>query len=246
MTSKPAAFAGIPLSVILRLLLLISIVCAGIAIVYYSPVSQWLDQERIQAATMQVRSLWWAPVLLIAAYLAFGATGVPAAPLFVAGAVFGPLYGTLYNVAGLLLSAIGGFLLARTLGRDFVLHMAKGRFYRVKRFFTRFGFWPLVQARFLPIPDTVLNFSAAMAGVPLRIFVLASLVGIFPSTLIHTLCISELIFADSASARALTGIFYLGSFVVINVLIGGPWLMSQWRRRQRYHRIMAERQENQK
>jgi len=226
--------AGIPKSALVRIALLIAIVGLGIVIVYHSPASKWMDEALIRSVALEIRSLWWTPVVLILAYLVFGISGVPSAPLFVAGAVFGPLLGTIYNVAGLLLAAIVSFFMAQTLGREFVLHVAKGRFYRVKRFLTRFGFWPLVQARFMPIPDSVLNFSAALSGVPFKTFVLASIIGLLPSTLIHTWSISLLIFSDSSAERAVIGAVYLGSFIFVNVLIGGPWIVSQWRRRRRY------------
>ncbi|TVZ40181.1 putative membrane protein YdjX (TVP38/TMEM64 family) [Alteromonadaceae bacterium 2753L.S.0a.02] len=228
----------------LRLVIFISVIVCGWLIFYHSPLASWFNDTQIQNITEQIRSLWWAPLVLIAAYLGCALSGVPSAPLFVAGAVFGPIWGTFYNTLGLTCGAIAGFTLARTLGQDFVLQTTGPRFYRVQRFFTRFGFWPLVQARFLPIPDTVLNFSAALAGVPWNLYLVASLVGLLPSTLIHTVCISQLFVAPDNHTRAVIGALYLGSFVVLNLVIGGPWLLTQWQRRKRYKTLVLQRRQN--
>lgn len=238
MTIFPQTFARRPSrAAVVRLGLLLAIVSCGWLLVYQTPVGSWLTEQHLRTFAEEVNRLWWAPLLLIFAYLFFGLSGIPSAPLFVAGAVFGPWLGTTYNLIGLTLGAVCGFTLARQLGHSFVIQAAGARYYKAQRFITRFGFWPLVQARFLPIPDTLLNFSAALSGIPLRMYLAASVVGILPSTFIHTLCISKLLYAEDNHERALIGVAYLGAFVVMNLLIGGPWLLTRWRRRQRYYRL---------
>ena len=226
---------------ILRLVVLALIIVGGLSLAYFSPVGEWLDQDRIKDASDVIRGTWWAPIVLILLYIVFGFTGIPPAPLFVGGAIFGAVWGTIYNVVGLTLSAASGFFLAHYLGKDFVVHYAKGKYLRIRRFFKRFGFWPLVQARFLPIPGTLLNIGSALSGVPASTYILASFVGIFPSALIHTVSISNLIYSEGTGAKLTIGIYYIGAFAVVNLVIGGPWLMSQWKRRVKYKKIMQER-----
>lgn len=229
-----------PARILLRVGIFLFIVIGCAALITLSPLEGFFQEARLLGWVEALQGMWWAAIVLVLLYVVFGISGVPSAPLLVAGALFGPVYGTVYNVIGLMTAAAVGFFMARSLGRDFVLHVAKARFYRAERFLTRFGFWPLVQARFLPLPDSVVNFCAALAGVPARTFLLASLVGLLPSTLLHTVFISELIVPQVAESRWLVGVYYLGIFVAFNLMIGGPWLLSQFRRRKRYHYLREQ------
>ena len=184
-------------------------------------------------------SAWWSPLLLISLYL-LTVFGVPAGPLLVAGSVFGALYGSIYNVIGLLLASVLSFVLARLLGRDFVVHITGNRLRRAERYLRRFGFWPLVQTRFLPFPAVVVNFSAALAGVPMRLFLVASFVGFLPSTIIHTYFIAELI-ATQGQDQLVTGVIYLGAFIIFNIVIGWSWITVQLQRRKRYRQLCDQR-----
>lgn len=226
---------------LIKFSVLLLLIIAGWLLVSYSPLTGLLEQSSLSEATEQVKRFWWTPLLLLLGYTLFGLAGIPAPPLFVVGAVFGPVMGTLYNLTGLLLGAAAGFTLARILGLRFVLQTAGSRYYKTRRFINRFGFWPLVQARFLPIPDTVLNVTAALSGMPLKRYLFASLVGLLPSTAVHTLCIGWLLQADSNLARSQIGAGYLAAFVVLNIVVGGPWLHNRWRRRLRYRELRALR-----
>jgi uncharacterized membrane protein YdjX (TVP38/TMEM64 family) len=141
-----------------------------------------------------------------------------------------------------LTGALVSFWLARALGRDFVLQITGDRFRRAERFTDRHGFWPLVQTRFLPLPFAVVNFGAALAGVSPGLFTASAVVGIVPSTVLHTFFISSIMFAHG-SERAWYGAAYLGSFVLFNLVIGIPWIRGQRQRRHRYDRLVAAREQ---
>jgi uncharacterized membrane protein YdjX (TVP38/TMEM64 family) len=230
----------IPRSVWLRALLLVAIVAAAFVVARWSPVASWFDDDRLVELLTGLRGLWWAPPLLIVLYVVFASLAVPAAPLMVAGAAFGPVYGFLYNMAGLFAGAAASYLLALVLGRDFVVHIAGRRMQRAERAFRRHGFWPLVQTRFLPIPFTAVNFGAALAGVPPAMFLLAAFVGLVPSTLIHSYFIATLI-ETSGPDRWPYLVAYGATFLLFNLLIGIPWIVQQRRRRRRYLKLQAAR-----
>jgi uncharacterized membrane protein YdjX (TVP38/TMEM64 family) len=98
---------------------------------------------------------------------------------------------------------------------------------RAERAFQRHGFWPLVQTRFLPLPFPVVNFGAALAGIGSAMFLSASFLGLFPSTLIHTYFIATLMEVESQQ-RVGYLIAYGACFVVFNLVIGIGWLKDQW------------------
>jgi uncharacterized membrane protein YdjX (TVP38/TMEM64 family) len=131
-------------------------------------------------------------------------------------------------------------MVARILGRDFVVRVTGRRIRRAEHLFERHGFWPLVQTRFLPIPFAVVNYGAALAGVGTPLFFVATAVGLIPSTLIHTYFIAEAI-ETRGLGRAMTLTCYAGTFVLFNVLISALWVGEQARRRKRYRELIALR-----
>jgi uncharacterized membrane protein YdjX (TVP38/TMEM64 family) len=158
----------------------------------------------------------------------------------VGGAAFGALYGSVYNMVGLLLGASLAFWVAKLLGRDFVIRVTGKRLRRAEALFERHGFWPLVQTRFMPLPFAVVNYGAALAGVRPVFFLIASAVGLIPSTLIHTIFIAQAIVTQGRE-RVFTLALYAGSFVLFNVLLSTLWLWEQAQRRRRYHELVALR-----
>ena len=224
--------------------LLVLLIALAFAALRFTPLADLITRERMVAMFAALRDSWWAPLLLIALYAFTAPLGIPMTPYVVAGAVvFGLVAGSIYNVTGLLLGAATSYYLARALGRDFVVHVTRGRLRRAERVFERSGFWPLVQCRFLPFPFPVINFGAALAGVKAPLFLTTSLLGIIPSTLVHTFFISSLVEASDAAERWWIGAWYLSAFAAFNVLIGYPSLRRRWHRRRRYQELKEARRE---
>jgi len=230
---------SIPPSFLIRILIMALLIVTALAAANFSPLADFFDEEQQSRWIEVIRQARWSPLGLIGLYL-LTAFGVPAGPLLVLGALFGTFYGFLYNIIGLLLAAALCFAMAKWLGRDFVVHITGNRLDRVGRFMRRFGFWPLVQTRFLPFPAFVVNFSAALAGVPMRLFFFTTFMGLIPSTLIHTYFIAELI-VKQGRQQIIAGVLYLGVFVAFNIIIGWPWIMKQLRRRKRYRQLCQQR-----
>jgi uncharacterized membrane protein YdjX (TVP38/TMEM64 family) len=240
MSVQTLKIRNIPRAFLLRAAILASLIVAGIVLAQFTPVGDFLNEEQLSIWLAEFRQAWWSPLLLIGLYIVMTTFGLPTGPLLVAGSAFGAMYGSLYNVTGLFLAAAVSFLVARLLGRDFVVRITGNRLRRAERYLYRYGFWPLVQTRFLPFPATVINFGAALVGVPMRLFLAASFVGLLPSTVIHTYFIAEL-FATNGQDRAMMGVLYLSTFVVFNLLIGWPWITEQVRRRKRYQLLCQQR-----
>ena len=163
-------------------------------------------------------------------------------PLTIAGAAFGPIAGSFLNVVGIVIGAMTSFFVARALGRDFVVRVTGDRFRKAERLINRQGMWPLIQVRFMPIPYPVINFASALSGVPPRIFITGSIIGLIPATLIHSYFIARLIYADGAE-RTQVAIVYGAVLLVINSIIAGAWFRTQRQRRARYLTLLAQRRE---
>ena len=242
MAKVPKLRGRIPSSALLRMCLLVALVSAGIVLVRLTPLGEFLGEERLAALIAEVRGVWWAPLLLIGLYAVVATLGLPPVPLLVGGAAFGALYGSIYNMVGLLLGALLAYWVAKLLGREFVVRVTGKHLRRAERIFERHGFWPLVQTRFMPFPFAVVNFGAALSGVPPMFFLAASTVGLIPSTLIHTYFIAEAM-TTQGRERAITLALYVGTFVVFNVLISILWLREQAQRRNKYRELVAIRAE---
>jgi len=233
---------GRPASIWLRAGVLVLILVAGFALLRWTPLGEYLTEERLVSLLTDIRAVWWSPLALLALYATLAPLGMTMVPMMVAGSIFGPWLGSLYNTVGVLTGAITSFWIARVLGRDFVVQITGEGVRRIERLTDRHGFWPLVQTRFLPLPFPVVNFGAALAGVEPGRFIAASIVGIVPSTVLHTIFISGIMFAHGAQ-RLWYGVGYAAAFVLFNLVIGVPWLRGQRKRRHRYRELVATRAE---
>ena len=219
----------------------LAIVAIGFALVRFTPLAGLLTQENMVDFFETLRQSWWAPLLLIGLFAFTSPLGAPVSVYMVgSGAVFGFLAGSVYNLIGLLLGMTSSYYLARALGRDFVIHVTRGRLRRVERIFERSGFWPLVQVRFMPIPFAAVNFGAALAGVKAPLFLTAGLIGLVPATLVHTFFFARL-FETSGRERFETLVWYVVVLVAFNLLISYPSIRNGWRRRHRYRELVEDR-----
>ena len=223
-----------------RAVALVLMLVAGYVAIRYTPLGEWTSEEKIQAALVDIRGIWWTPIVLLVLYAVIAPFGISMFPLTIAGAAFGPFAGSALNTLGIVIGAMTSFFAARALGRDFVVRITGERIRKAERIVNRQGIWPLIQVRFMPIPYPVINFAAALAGVPARRFILASVIGLVPATLIHSYFIAQLIYT-SGDARVTQGLYYAAVLIAINLVIGIAWIRTGRRRRARYLALKAAR-----
>lgn len=175
-------------SALVRFALLGLLLLAALVALRWTPLGELLDRQALAAWILELRHAWWAGLALLGLYLVLSPVAVPISPLVFAGAaVYGPLWGFLYNFVGSMLGATASYLLARSLGRDLVIHLAgERRLRRIDRLLAEHGFWHLVRLRFVPMPFAVTNFGTALAGVTPSTFLASSALGLAPSVLIYT------------------------------------------------------------
>ncbi len=227
-----------PRRLLVRFLILVVLVGTGFVLLRWSPLAEYLTGEKLTEIIEMLRANRWAPVALIAAFVILCPLGVPASPMVIAGGViFGVVVGSFYNILGTFLGATASYFLGRSLGRDFVVHLAGKRLKKVERAISRRGFWGMVGVRFLPLPFALVNYCAALAGVRPGLFLVSSLIGLMPTQIIFTY------FADTLS-RAATGErsgIYLqlgaaGLLLLLLSLLPQVWTVQQRRRKLRFHR----------
>ena len=139
----------------------------------------------------------------------------PAAVLTILGGVlFGLGAGIALVWTGAMLGALGGFVLARVLGREAVNRLVQGRLAEADRILGRHGLAAVLAVRLVPLfPFTAVNYAAGVADVRLRDYVTGTAVGMLPAVVAYV--------AVGASGAQPLGIVLAASALVLLVFVGG-------------------------
>ncbi|HEY0514660.1 MAG TPA: TVP38/TMEM64 family protein [Thermoanaerobaculia bacterium] len=233
---------AVPRHLLLRFLVLVAIVVTGFAVLRWTPIAQYLTVAHVSALLDQLRDLWWAPAALIVSYVVLCPLGVPASPMMIAGGmVFGPVWGSVYNVLGTFLGGTATYFMGRGLGRDFVRHLAGNKLKRVERMISRRGFWGLVGIRFLPIPYPLVNYTAALTGIRPGLFMTTTAIGLIPGATVYTYFASLIPKAASGDLSGIVGRLAVASGTLL-LLTFIPQIWTARKRRERYRELCARRQ----
>lgn len=177
-TAKPALFVEIA----------VAIVAAAIILNGHLPTLAGLDRHALGLRAMVAAHplVWFAGYFGL--YVAATAISLPGAAILTlaAGALFGAIEGTVLVSFASSIGASIAFLIARFLLRDFALSRFPGLFGRIDRGIARDGAFYLVSLRLVPaIPFVAINLLAGLTRLPLRVFYLASQIGMLPATIIY-------------------------------------------------------------
>jgi uncharacterized membrane protein YdjX (TVP38/TMEM64 family)/rhodanese-related sulfurtransferase len=128
------------------------------------------------------------PLLFIGIYAVATVLFLPGSVLTLAGgALFGPIWGTLYNLLGATLGAGLAFLIARYLARDWVQARAKGLLARLVQGVEAEGWRFVAFTRLVPLfPFNLLNYALGLTRIPFRPYLLATLVFMLPGAVAYT------------------------------------------------------------
>jgi uncharacterized membrane protein YdjX (TVP38/TMEM64 family) len=160
-------------------------IAAFVAVIVLLPVNEWLLKlvERIRDMGGVGAAVF------VAAYVAATVLLLPGSILTLgAGFAYGPVYGTLLVMLASNMGAILAFLLGRTVLRDRVARRisSDARFSAVDAAVGAQGFRVVLLLRLSPLfPFNLLNYALGLTRVRLRDYVLASVPGMFPGTLLY-------------------------------------------------------------
>ncbi len=177
--------------------LLIAVGIAAAAILFA------INRDRIDVAGIEqwTRQLGiWAPLGHVVLFATGTVLFAPGAILgLVGGALFGPFWGTLLNLAGATIGATAAFLVARYVAADWVRTKAGPRIERLISGVEAEGWRFVALMRLVPlVPFNLLNYALGLTRILLSQYVLASLVAMAPGTLAFT-------WLGHAGRRALDG-----------------------------------------
>lgn len=154
-------------------------------------------------------------ILLIA--LSVVISPIPGAPLAViAGALWGPIPAGIYSVIGGFLGSLIAYYVGRTLGRSAIRALTGKAIYFTKKRGEAYLGWLIFLTRLFPVlPFDLISYGAGVTGLSLPIYIVATLLGMIPSTFL-------LSYAGSAFTIGLPQAIALGA-ILTTVLIGLPW-----------------------
>jgi len=177
----------------IRRLVPLAVLLAAIAAFFALGLHHYLSFEALRQHREELLALveqhpLLAPLVFMAAYAAVIALSVPGGAILTiaAGFLFGILPATLYVVASATIGATIVFLIARTALGDALRARAGPRIRRMEEGFRQDALSYLLVLRLIPIfPFWLVNIVPAFLGVPLRTYVLGTLVGIIPGSFVY-------------------------------------------------------------
>lgn len=216
----------------IRVTLLLVIVVGGFVLFRWTPLAEVARPRVIAEFFRGLGGPWWSPIVFVLIYAGGVAIGLPGTiPTLAGGAIFGVVRGMLYNTIAANLGALLAFLVARYLGRDFVARVLRGKGAALDARIGEHGLGTILYLRLIPlVPFNALNFGAGLSRVTLRDYVLGSLIGMLPGTLVYTYFADALI-RGTGEARQEAFLHFLaaaGVLVAFTVLTG--WIRRRWRR----------------
>ncbi len=189
------------------------LIIAGIYVAYQTNLTQKLKPEELRAFLDSCGA--WAPLAFILINALRPLLYIPSGLFSVVGGLFfGPIYGTVFTVAGSTLGALVAFLIARYLGREMVLKLSKGRLEKWGRLLEgEQGARIIFFMRLMPFfPCDAISYAAGLAPISLGDFSLGTILGIIPGTFVYC-------FLGSTLQEGLTWRLVLASVLAIGLAV---------------------------
>jgi phosphatidylserine/phosphatidylglycerophosphate/cardiolipin synthase-like enzyme/uncharacterized membrane protein YdjX (TVP38/TMEM64 family) len=180
MRGKVAARSAV-MTIVTACCLLLALIVAW----QYSPLSDLADPDVVRAALVGISGNPFAPLLVIAAFLAGGLVAFPITVLIAAtSATFGPWLGFAYATMGAMASALVTYGIGVFLGRETLRHWLGPRMTRFRKKIVKQGVLAVVTIRLVPIaPFTLVNLAAGASGIRLLDYVAGTFLGLLPGLL---------------------------------------------------------------
>lgn len=217
----------------LRLAILPVVVVISLVIAWRLGYFDLAEQERLAGLIRLARETAWAAPLYVLLYAVAATVGLPTTPMsIVGGALFGALRGLPLAWTAEMVATVTSYTLARSVGQRPVRRFL-GRHHLLERMRQRSDFSTLLRLRVLPVaPFAVLDYVAGLAGVSIRVLLLATAVGILPSVTVYAYVGDELAtgLGETGVAR-FRSLWIAGALTFVMVLISmSPTVIHRLRR----------------
>jgi uncharacterized membrane protein YdjX (TVP38/TMEM64 family) len=201
-----------------------------VALFFYCDLGRYFTLESLKAHRAQLAAFYAAHrVAMVAAFMALyvvqTALSLPGAAILslAAGAIFGALMGTVYANIAATIGATLAFLVTRYLLHDMVMRKFGDRLEKLNKELETRGLNYLLFLRLVPIfPFFLINLAAGLTRLPLRTFVIGTMLGIIPGGFVYCNAGASLAtvttLGEVASPRVLGSFSLLGLFALVPVI----------------------------
>jgi phospholipase D1/2 len=174
---------------ILLAVAILVILFAAAAAWKWTPLADQIDIRKITGWVFSLRNNPARPLIILGGYIVGSLLLVPVTALILATAlIFGPLLGSAYSFAGCFLGAAVTYAVGYFLGRDFVQQIIGPKWKRVEQKIAQAGIIAVATMRLLPVaPFTIVNVISGAFRVPLRDYVIGTLLGMAPGIVLINL-----------------------------------------------------------
>ena len=206
---------------------LVVFIGAVVVALYFTPLRQYFTRESLRGAVALMRSLWYAPIILVAGY-ALGCVFAVPASIFViaAGVIFGWKLGSVYAITGAMIGATASYFVGRFLGEGLLDRLGRTGA-RLAEQAKHSGFLSILIVRLIPGPPFALwNYAAGVARVPLRDYVLATFLGTLPAHIIFTYSADAIFNGSMSEGAAMKRLFVVAGLLLAMVVV--PLLLKRW------------------
>ena len=163
---------------------LFAALAVAIAVAYFN--REWLDAAALEARVASAGAL--GPVVYMAIYAAATVLFLPGSVITLAGgALFGPVWGTLYSLTGATAGAAVAFVIARYLASDWVNRKTSGWMKQLIDGVENEGWRFVAFVRLMPLfPFNLLNYALGLTRIRLLAYVVASYIFMLPGAIAYT------------------------------------------------------------
>ena len=205
----------------LRVALIIGAVIALGALAWAGSATGLESREQVVAWAESSGPL--APLLVMGAMIVAVVIGpIPTVPISIAsGVLFGPLLGFVYAAVGATVGALIAFQLARGLARPLVARYLRGHIALCPECSDRLLFWVVLCSRLIPVVSFALvSYGAGLTAMTARAYVVATLIGMTPMTLVYVVVGVSFRFDPLWAAR--------GGLVAVAIALALPWFVERF------------------
>jgi uncharacterized membrane protein YdjX (TVP38/TMEM64 family) len=222
------------------------LVLTAVGAFFFFDLGRYFNLESLKANQAKLTELYAEHTLLfvgsfVLVYIVQTALSLPGAAVLTlaGGAVFGSIMGTVYVNIGASTGATLAFLVARFLLRDWIVARFGSRTAKLDQGLRESGLSYLLFLRLVPVfPFWLINLASGITGLPLKTYVLGTVIGILPGSFVFANAGASLATIDSMSSIASPRV--IGSFVLLGLFALVPTLYQKRVRAQRKGKSGAE------
>lgn len=192
MITNPASKTDLPTLTLRQWVPLLAVIAALVSLTliwHITPANEWLTVEHLSLLITDLRAHAFSIPIAILLIALGGSLAIPMGALIMAASlVFAPWQGFLISQAGIFIGCLIGYALGNLTGRR-IIHQLNGSWInQLSQKLAQRGILTMITVRVIPVaPFAVINLVAGASHIRLREYLIGTMLGMLPATLIITL-----------------------------------------------------------